>query len=79
MIVVPHPIPAINKIGACIVKTDIKEFTGPCRTAAEGHLRGTPFGHARAAMRTDVFFVFGHIPFPDSRQGNDQAIRTPGA
>ena len=73
MIVVPHPIPAVNKIRAFIVKTDKQEFTGPGRAAAEGHVRGAPFCQARPAMRADKFFVLVHISSPESSRGDGQA------
>ena len=70
MILVPHPIPAVNKIGTFIVKTYVQKFVGPGGAATEGHLRDMPFSHGRPAVRAFwCFDILGHIYPQQSRMG----------
>jgi hypothetical protein len=59
MIVIPHPIPAIHKIGTFIVKTNIQKIRCPGCAAAKGRLGGTPFFHQSPAMQ--AFRRFGFL------------------
>jgi len=77
MIVVPHPVPAVNKIGTFIIKTYIQEFTAPSGAAAEGRLWNMPFSHWPAAMRTCWRVeILGHLLLHSIKPETIKHVRT---
>jgi hypothetical protein len=57
-LLLPHEVPAPNKVGTIIVETNPLEFRDP-----RGIQRGSPFLHGRAAMRTfgGLFITHGFL------------------